>query len=98
MKQEGFDKADSLRGRKGTKSLLVEIKIKNKVPTSLMIEDITDEALVDQSIKGFMTTNHLKQEAFSYIKTIVLNKIRTTEEKSSSTSKVEHKPHLNKEN
>ena len=62
----------------GAKSLLVEVKMRNKASEIIMIQDIFDETAIDQTIQQFLVSNNLKQQAFNYIKTIVQTKIKSS--------------------
>jgi hypothetical protein len=96
MSREVFGRVNN--NRTTSQSLLVEVKIKNKASKNILIEDWSDWSVIDQQIKWFLSTSNLKEEAFSYIKGIIANTIKTSSIHSNSTHTIEPVSSENKEN
>ena len=58
-----------------TQTLIVEIKIKDKLRKNITLENIWDSDAIDKEIKWFLSNNNLKPEAFGFIKSVVTAKI-----------------------
>ena len=71
-----------------TESLVVEVKIKNKLEKSILIANIYDSDTIDKEIRWFLTTNNLKDQAFGYLKGIISKKVEEKKRKRLSKSKV----------
>lgn len=61
-----------------TESLVVEVRIKNKSPENIIINNIHDAKAIDQEIRRFLNANSLKKQAFDYLKAIINKKIEET--------------------